>query len=124
MFKEASRLKYRYSSPKGNITTEDLWSLTLDQLDQVAIALDNDITSSKGKSFVKKETTENTTLVNKLEIVKHIIETKMTEAEARKNAADKAAKKNKILGLIAEKQDQALGEKSVEELMKEYDALG
>lgn len=69
-------------------------------------------------------TNEDTTeLELKFNIVKHIIDVKVAELEARKDAAEKRAKKQKLMELISKKQDAELEGKSVDELMKELEAL-
>ena len=103
MFEKASKLKLRFATAKGTATTEDLWDLNLDDLDKVAISLDEQINST-GKSFIKTKTTANTTLDLKFEIVKHVIDVKQTEADERKIAKEKAAKRAKIMELMNQKE--------------------
>ena len=59
---------------------------------------------------------EDQDLLNKLDIVKHVFNVKKTEAEAEANAIEKKRQKERLLELIAKKQDAALADKSVEEL--------
>lgn len=59
----------------------------------------------------------------KFNIVKHIIDVKLQEQEERIVAAEKKAKRQKILDLMAKKQDAELESKSYEELAKELEAL-
>ena len=55
--------------------------------------------------------------------MRHIVAVKQVEAEARRNALARKEQKEKLLSLIAEKQDQELRAKSVEELQAMLDAL-
>lgn len=55
--------------------------------------------------------------------VKHIIGVRMAENEAAKAAADRRETKNRIMGLIAQKQDEQLQSKSLEELQAMIAAL-
>ena len=58
-----------------------------------------------------------------LEVVKHIIAVKMAEAADAAQAAKKAETRQKILSVMAEKQDEALKGMSMDELKKQLDAL-
>lgn len=123
MFEKASRMKLRYQTNRGVISVEDLWDLSLESLDAIAISLNKKLKESQTESFIKTKTKDTTELELKFNIVKHIIDVKLSEAEARKSAAEKRAKKQKLMDLIAKKQDAELEGKSVDELMKELAAL-
>lgn len=56
-------------------------------------------------------------------IAKHIIDVKLQEQEDRLLESEKKAKRQKILDLMAKKQDAELEGKSLEELTKELEAL-
>ena len=56
-------------------------------------------------------------------IAKHIIDVKLQEQEDRLLESEKKAKRQKILDLMAKKQDAELEGKSLEELAKELEAL-
>ena len=121
MFEKASRVKLRYSTNRGVLSVEDLWDLSLEQLDPIAINLNKRLKESQTESFIKIRT--NTELELKFNIVKHIIDVKLQEQEERIVAAEKKAKRQKILDLMAKKQDAELESKSYEELAKELEAL-
>ena len=57
------------------------------------------------------------------DLVKHVIDVKLTEEKAAKDRAANRAKKEKLLGILAEKQDGALSALSVEELQKQIAEL-
>ena len=71
-----------------------------------------------------KVTEVDAELLNKIEIVKYIFNAKEAEAEARKNDAAKHAKKQRILDILAQKQEDALQNMSEDELKKMLDELG
>lgn len=121
MFEKASRVKLRYSTNRGVLSVEDLWDLSLEQLDPIAINLNKRLKESQTESFIKTRTKDATEL--KFNIVKHIIDVKLQEQEERIVAAEKKAKRQKILDLMAKKQDAELESKSYEELAKELEAL-
>lgn len=119
MFEQASRLKLRFKTPKGILTTEDVWDLTLEQLDQLAKNLNKDLKEQSEESFIKTKTSANKELELKFEIVKHIITVRMAEAEKIKERAEKRKKKQHLLELIAQKENEALSSKSLDDLRKE-----
>ena len=123
IFEAASKNKYRYPY-KGMITTEDLWDLTQAQLDMVYKALNKGVSEAQVSSLMCKVTEVDAELLNKIEIVKYIFNAKEAEAEARKNDAAKHAKKQRILDILAQKQEDALQNMSEDELKKMLDELG
>ena len=123
IFEAASKNKYRYPY-KGMITTEDLWDMTPTQLDIVYKALNKGVSEAQVSSLMHKVTEVDAELLNKTEIVKYIFTAKVAEAEARKNDAAKHAKKQRILDILAQKQEDALQSMSEDELKKMLDELG
>lgn len=123
MFEEASRLKVRFETVKGNISTEDLWDLPLTDsdgmsLDDLAKALNKKVKCSEEESFVVKQSKANTILELKFSLVKHIIKEKLAEIEEKENAVIVKAKKERIDSLILEKEDDTLKGKSIADLKK------
>lgn len=119
MFELASKKKIRFASSRGNITVEDLWDLSLEQLDTIAMALNKRVKESAEESFITKSPKADKTLMLSLEIVKSVIETKMEQADKRRKAQENKAKIDKYLELISQKQDEALTKKSLATLQKE-----
>jgi len=127
MYKKALKSHYKFKTIRGIIHTEDLFDLPLTgnknfNLDEIAKTIDADIQQDKRTSFVET-TPVNPTNANKLELVKDIIADKIAEKQKAEQAASNTAKRQQILRLLAEKQDNALAQKSEEELIKELDAL-
>ncbi len=127
-FELATRSGYRYSTPRGLITTEDVYALPLQSnngvsLDTLAKHLHNEIKKTEEESFVVKKTKTNATLETKFEIVKHIIKVKLEEREARELFIENKLKKEKILGVIAEKRDSNLKKRSIADLEKMAEEL-
>lgn len=123
MFVKASRLKLKFDTSKGRISVEDLWDLPLTALDTLAKSLNKEVKESSEESFIKIKTSANTLATLRFEIVKHIIEVKLNEAEAAQKRAENKERKAQILALIAEKQNKELSEKSIADLMKELESL-
>lgn len=122
VFEQASRAKIRFAY-KGSLSVEDLWDLSVQELDRIFKCLNAKLKVCKEESLLGPKGSENTELDIQVAIVRHIVEVKLTEAEERKNHAAKKAQKEKFLSIISEKQDMDLRGKSVEELTKMLDEL-
>jgi hypothetical protein len=122
IFEAASRQKLRFATDRGFVSVEDLWDLSLEHLDKIAHVIDEQIGSQKNSNI--NRTTVGDKVANlKFSVVISIIETKMIEAEKRKAAADRKAKRDQILELISQKETDAMGRKSVASLRAELDKL-
>jgi len=121
IFEFATRAKVRFRHSSGLVSVEDLWDLTLPQLDSIAKALRKTL-QDNGESFISEVKTDKTIEIA-FEVVKYIIGVKLAEKEAAKRRKDAAEKRAQILDIIADKQNEALKGKSVEELMKELENL-
>lgn len=123
MFQKASRLKLRFKSSKGLLSVEDLWDLPLtsntgaNNLDTIICDLHRQLKDDDNISFVINSRKSDATVQLKFDIVKHIIDVRLAEDKVRLEAKDKAMKKQKILELIADKQEENLKGKSLDELM-------
>lgn len=118
MYKEASKQKLRFQTNKGTLTLEQLWDLSLSDLDNLAVNLDETYKKSKGKSFLDKKTASDKTIKLQFDIVLDVLQTKVTEAEAAQEARNAKEHNQKIIELISAKKDDALKGKSIKELEK------
>lgn len=116
MYKEASKQKLRFQTNKGLLSVEQLWDLSLTELDVLAVSLDQEHKESGKQSFLSKKSPKDKTAKLRFDIALDILNTKAEEAEVSKNAASVKAHNEKILSLIANKQEDELMGKSVEEL--------
>ena len=123
IFEKATRIRLRFETSRGNLNVEDLWKLPLTELDKLAIALNKQLKEASEESFIKTKTNNTVLLELRFDIVKHIIDTLLAENEEKKKAADKKAKRDQLLELIAKKENQELEGKSLEELKSELSKL-
>jgi predicted GTPase len=127
LFEMASQMKFRYPY-KGMITTEDLWDLSATQLDIVYRNLSKELKSIDDDSLIHTTSADEGVkadeLKNKIEIVKYIFNCKQQAAELARMAAANAAEKQRILGILADMEDNALRNMSKEELLKRLNELG
>ena len=115
LFELATRERFRYPY-KGSINTEDLWDLDVEDLDKIFKALNSRLKAEQDESLLATVSINDTVLNAKIDIIKHIVSVKLAEAEARKKETENALKKQRILELIKEKQDDSLKNMSIEEL--------
>ncbi len=123
MFDKASRLRLRFNY-KGVISTEDLWDLSLQELDFIYKGLMAQKKALNVDSLLTTPTPADDLLELKLDIVRFVFNAKQDEADSRKAAAEKKAKKQKLLDVLSQKQDSALAEMSIEDIQKAIDELG
>lgn len=117
MFEKASRLKLRFDY-KGLVSVEDLWDVPMTGLNKVFQKLNTELKSSQEESLLETKNREDTVLELKIAIIRHVADVRLAEKEVRKNAAERKAKKERLLEIIAKKQDESLEQMSIEDLTK------
>jgi len=118
MYKEALMTGMRVQTPKGNLSTEQLFSLNITELNDLAVSLDEAYEKSKGKSFLETRTTKDKGIKLQFDIVLDILRTKL-EASSEATRIKEAKENNaKILAIIEKKTGEAMEEKSIAELKK------
>ena len=122
IFEAATRKKFRFEY-KGSLSVEDLWDLDLRQLDEIYKGLNSQKKQQSEDSLLETKTVEDTVLEMKIDIIKYIVETKQEENNKLQLAAERKEKKEKIMAIIARKQDSELEEKSIEELNETLNSL-
>ncbi len=129
MFEFATRNKLRFQSAKGELSTEQLWEVPLRSRDDfnlnaVAKAASKALKEISEESFVETaKTAEHARCEYALEVVKSVIDTRLDEEERAKQRADNKVKKEKLLAILAEKQDGKLSDLSEKELRRQIAAL-
>lgn len=118
MYKEASKIRLRVESQLGLLSVEQLWGLSLPQLDELAVSLEENVDKSVRKSFITEMPKEDKVAKLKLDIVIDILETKVASSKAATTRMETKAHNDKINTLIAEKKDNTLKDMSVEDLEK------
>ncbi len=129
IFEYATRSKLRFTSIRGELTVEQLWDVPLRSRDDfnlnaVAKAASRALKEVSEESFVETtKTAEHTRREAVLEVVKYVIDVKLAEEEAAKTRTARKQEKEKLLQILAEKQDGKLSELSEKELQKRIAAL-
>ena len=118
MYKQAAILGLRIQTTKGLLSVDQLWTLKLKDLSDSLKALKKNSTKTSDSELDFLEETTKIDVISELafEIMKDVYLTKREEAKRVKENAEVKAYNQKIIEIIARKQDQDLENKSLEEL--------
>lgn len=123
IFERASRAKLRFESGKGQLSTEDLWTLSLTSLDSIAKSVNKKIKDQGEESFIEEKSNEDTEEVLRLDILKHVINSKKTSIEAAKKASETKAQIEQLQNLLLVKKTEELSKLSPAEIEEKLNAL-
>lgn len=117
-FKLASQQKLRFHTTKGTLTTEQLWDLSLEDLDNLAVALEADLEKSQKKSFLVKSSEKNIIAKLKFDIVLDVLNTRIEDSNKALAERERKEHNSKILKYLEAKRDQKMKDLTEEELEK------
>ena len=125
MFEQLIRGKVRFASPQGQFSIEDLYDLPLESkaanranLLTIARGLLKEVKESEPEDFGIGTTTDNASQLAllKLEAVRYVINVRLAEQKANAESQATKAQLQQILGLIAQKENEAMAGKPIDEL--------
>lgn len=118
IYKLAAQKGIRFQTTKGLLSTEQLWTLNQTTLASIVKSLKKVLKGDNDDelSFLDESKSINVEDQLRFDIAKDIYLTKKAEAEADRNKMERKAFEQKILALIAEKKEDSLKGKSIEEL--------
>lgn len=119
-YKKASRMKLRVQTEKGNVGVEDLWDLSLTKLNEIAKQLNRAKQLDKEEDFLSEIEVKDHL---DFDIVLDILKTKQAEKIAKSKLAENKIKKDKLLAILANKQDESLSNLSEDELKQQIASL-
>lgn len=117
MFEIATRKKLRFNF-KGLKSVEELWDLSLTDLDSIFKGLNSEFKKSQEESLLETKSEEDKLVELKIQIIKYIVNVKKEEKAAKQSAKENAAKKQQILAILNQKEAEDLQNKTPEELKK------
>jgi len=117
IFEVAVKSKFRFEF-KGLISVEDLFDLNVRDLDSVFKTLNSQLKQVKEESLLEIKTKQDEELDIKIKIVKYIFELKKEAENQRLKAKEQKEKKQKIMEILANKEDESYNNMSKEELTK------
>lgn len=115
IFEQATRCKYRFPF-KGLCTVEDLWDLSVTNLDTVYKELNKQKRNNNEDSLLETSN-EDTKLNDMIEIVKYIVSVKQKEKTDRLLEKERKERNQMIMDIIKDKEYENLRSKSIAELM-------
>lgn len=120
MYKQASQLKLRFATKVGQLTSEQLWDLTLQQLSIEIKSAKKQIVKSDDNELAFLEEGAKIDYVSQLkfDILKDVYLTKQQDANKAFKELEIKRHNNKIDALIAEKKDDNLRNMSIDDLEK------
>ena len=124
LFERASKQKLRIKTANGNVTVEDLWDIPLLQLNKIAKALKKELKESEEEDFLDVRSDADVKTRLKFDIVLHVLNHGVAAKARREAAAGIKEEKQKILGVLARKQDDALEQLTEEQLQAKLQGLG
>lgn len=119
----------RFPSPRGMMTTEDLFSMHLTaasgfSLDDTARKINADLKALGEESFVETGDNEKRrALTDKLEVVKFVIAFKQEKNKAESERRMKRAKRAKLLEALDNRENADMAAMSKEEILKQLEEL-
>lgn len=124
IFEQATKARLRYATTtKGSVNTEDLWDLSLENLNTVAKSLKKQLNDAGEEDFIGTKSKVDKELQLKFDVVLHIINVRKVEADELKTYVAKQAKKRQLLELINNKENEQTASKSLDELRAELESL-
>lgn len=115
-FKLASKQKLRFQTNRGLLSVEQLWDLSLEELDSLAVSLETEHKQSGKKSFLVKTSEKDKTAKLRFDVALDVLNAKVEEMQAATEAKEVKEHNAKIISLMSEKQDEALKGKSLKQL--------
>lgn len=122
IFEYATRNKLRYPF-KGVITTEDLWDLDVQQLNDIFKTLKAEERKTKEESLLAEPSKKDAILTAKIDIIRHIVTVKLNDAKRASFEKEKAERKQQLMSILADKQNEELKSKSAEEIQQMLDDM-
>ncbi len=116
IYKAAAKQRLRFKTGQGELSVEQLFQLSIGELDALAVSLDEAHNQSAKKSFVIKKTGKDKTAKLRFDIVIDVLNTKVEAAAAAAERQEIKEHNNKIIAAISEKQEGELKNKSLKQL--------
>ena len=115
IFKYAIKNKLRFNY-KGVCTVEDLYDIPLSGLDRMYGELKKQQKNFGEDSLLNKKSSEEKEIGIKIEIIENIVADRLADIDKAKKAQQTRERNRRIAQIIADKEDAALNDMSLEDL--------
>ena len=116
IYANALQQGFRYPTSKGEMSTEDLFSLSLTSLDAIYRTLSRSIKREQEESLLNRETAADRTTRQKMDVVKAVVELKQEQNKEKAEKAQKKAQKAFYREALEKKRLEKIGNMSEAEL--------
>lgn len=122
LFEHATKSKLRFRVANGSVGVEDLWDMSLPDLDVLGKRLRREAAEASDSLIADVKPDE--TLTQSFEIVKRIIDVKLEEKRAKADRLARRQRRQQLEDALAEKKAAGLKDKSISEIEAELEQLG
>jgi D-ribose pyranose/furanose isomerase RbsD len=124
IFMKATKQKVRWNTTKGVLSVEDVWDLSLEQLNAEAIKLNKEIKEMGEENFLDDTPSVSPVMKLRFDVVIAIMEHKKELKLASETRAKNKAEKEKLLRLLEQREDEEMAEMPKEEILKRLGDIG
>lgn len=110
-------------STKGTLTVYEVWDLSIEQLDVLYKMYNRILNDEIANSLLETKSMAFNDIRLKIDIIKHIFDVRQEESIAAKKKKENAIKRQKLLQVLEDKQNTALVNSSIDDIMKMIDEL-
>ncbi len=118
IFMRATKQKVRWETSKGVLSVEDVWDLSLEQLNTIAVKLNKEIKESGEENFLDDSPAVSPVVKLKFDVVIAIMDHKKTLKAAAETRAKNKEEKQKLLRLLEQREDEEMASLSKEDILK------
>lgn len=123
MFEKAARQKIRIPCEKGWLYVEDLFDLSLKELDKIYKILNTQLKTAKEDSLLDVKDTSTSKLELQVDLVKYVFGVKKSEEEARAVRVVNKQKKEFLMTVLEEQQKDEIKKMSSDDIKKMLEEL-
>lgn len=118
IFERASRLALRFSTSKGEITTEDLWKLSLENLDAMARKIRKEINETSEESLLTSKVQKTSKLQLAYDIIAHIVKVRLEEKDRKEKRQAQQQKLELLQETLMKKEIEKVTSMSEDDIRK------
>ncbi len=123
MFEKAARQKIRIPCEKGWLYVEDLFDLTLKELDKIYKILNTQLKTAKEDSLLDVKDTNTSKLELQVDLVKYVFGVKKSEEAAAATRIANKQKKEFLMAVLEEQQKDEIKKMSSDDIKKMLEEL-